>query len=82
MNLMGGLKVGWKTLVLFLCFALEFLFFVSFYSKLLLSHLLGTFVVSMSKFVYLEFHIGLYTLYGCQIEIICFFSLFECCMNV
>jgi hypothetical protein len=34
-------------------------------------------------YVRLEFHIGLYTLYGCQIEIICFFfSMLHLCLKI
>jgi hypothetical protein len=52
MNPLGGPKVGWKALTTFFCFALEFFFNVCFHSKLFLSHLPRTLVVSLLKLVH------------------------------
>ncbi len=51
-NPLGGPKVGWKALMMFLCFTLYIYFYVSFHSKLLLSHFLIILVVFVLKHVH------------------------------
>jgi hypothetical protein len=52
MNLLGGPKVGCKTLMMFLCFAPNFTLNVNFQTKLLLSHFPKIHVVYVSKLVH------------------------------